>query len=101
MKALCPDSPTCRGLAVLGGTLVRPLWGSDDWRLAEVGAITEEEFGRRTAPRLGLSTFETLAELTAALFGDLHFDPELVRLARWLRARYRTAMLSFAGEDPA
>jgi putative hydrolase of the HAD superfamily len=86
-------------LGLGAGTLAPLLWGSDEWRLAEVGAISDDEYWRRMAPRLGLSTPEALDELHADLFGDLRLDPDLVALVRRLRARYRTAMLSNASDS--
>jgi len=85
-------------LGLRAGVLASVLWRSDDWRLAEVGAISDEEYWRRTAPRLGLSTPEAVDELNAALFGDVRLDPDLVHLVRRLRGRYRTAMLSNASD---
>ena len=65
-------------LGVAEDTLVRVLWRSDDWRLAEVGAISDEEYWRRSMVPLGVGTPEAAAALQAELFGDLQLDPRMV-----------------------
>lgn len=86
-------------LGLQPGSLSEILWRSPEWRLAEVGAIDEQEYWRRIAPRLG---FQGQAEriqvrirdLQRALFGDVEIDPNMVDLVRGLRSRYRTGLLS-------
>jgi epoxide hydrolase-like predicted phosphatase len=80
------------------GSLSEILWRSSDWRLAEVGAITDEEYWRRTAPRLGLQTAQTIREFQRELFGAVQPDPHMVELVRRLRGRYRTGLLSNASD---
>ena len=75
------------------------LWRSPEWRLAEVGAIGEQEYWRRIAPRLGFHTQAEwtqarIRDLQRALFGDVEVDPNMIALIRGLRSRYRTGLLS-------
>jgi putative hydrolase of the HAD superfamily len=74
------------------------LWQSPDWRLAELGAITDEEFWRRTGPRLGFHTPETIRDFVQELFRDAKTDQQMVGLVRQLRGRYRTGLLSNASD---
>lgn len=80
------------------GSLSEILWRSSDWRLAEVGAISDEEYWRRTGRRLGLPTAQAIREFQWELFGDVRPDPRLVELVRRLRGRYRTGLLSNASD---
>jgi epoxide hydrolase-like predicted phosphatase len=86
-------------LGLQAGSLSEILWRSPEWRLAEVGAIGEQEYWRRIAPRLGFhsqpeQTQARIRDLQRALFGDVEVDPEMVDLVRGLRSRYRTGLLS-------
>jgi putative hydrolase of the HAD superfamily len=86
-------------LGLQAGSLSEILWRSPEWRLAEVGAIGEQEYWRRIAPRLGFDTQEEQTrartrDLQRALFGDVEVDPNMVDLIRGLRSRYRTGLLS-------
>jgi putative hydrolase of the HAD superfamily len=83
-------------LGLQPGTLLEILWRSTDWRLAEVGTITEEEYWRRTGARLGLGTEEETRSFTEELFGDIKTDPRMANLVQGLRRRYHTALLSNA-----
>lgn len=86
-------------LGLQAGSLSEILWRSPEWRLAEVGAISEQEYWRRIAPRLGFHTQAErtpvrIRDLQQALFGDVEVDPNMVDLIRGLRSRYRTGLLS-------
>jgi putative hydrolase of the HAD superfamily len=86
-------------LGLEAGSLPRLLWHSDDWRLAELGTIDDEEYWRRTAPRLGLGPTAPGAEarlrdFREALFGGVAPDPAMVNLVRRLGRRYRLGLLS-------
>jgi epoxide hydrolase-like predicted phosphatase len=86
-------------LGVQAGSLSEILWRSPEWRLAEVGAIDEQEYWRRIAPRLGFDTQPErtpvlIRDLQQALFGDVEVDPDMVHLVRGLRSRYQTGLLS-------
>lgn len=83
-------------LGLQSGTLSEILWRSPDWRLAEVGGITDEEYWRRTGPRLGLRTEGEIRDFQEAMFGDVESDPRMVDMVQRLRRRYRTALLSNA-----
>jgi putative hydrolase of the HAD superfamily len=86
-------------LGLQAGSLSEILWRSPEWRLAEVGAIGEQEYWRRIASRLGFHTQAEwsqvrILDLQRALFGDVEVDPDMVDLVRRLRSRYRTGLLS-------
>ena len=85
-------------LGLQPGKLAETLWQSPDWRLAEVGAITDEEYWRRTGARLGLHTPEAIRDFQRDLFRDAKTDPRMADLVRWLRGRYRTGLLSNASD---
>jgi len=80
------------------GGLAEILWRSPDWRLAEVGAITDEEYWRRTGPRLGFHTPEAIREFVQTLFRDAKTDQRMADLVRGLQSRYRTGLLSNSSE---
>jgi putative hydrolase of the HAD superfamily len=85
------------------GSLPETLWRSDAWRLAEVGAIDDEEYWRRTAPRLGLSGDTEQANirlraLREALYGDVEVDLQMVGLVRRLGTSHRIGLLSNTSE---
>ncbi len=80
------------------GSLAEILWESPDWRLAEVGAITDEEYWRRTGSRLGFHTPEAIRDFVQALFRDAKTDQQMADLVRRLRSRYRMALLSNASD---
>jgi epoxide hydrolase-like predicted phosphatase len=78
------------------GSLSEILWRSPDWRQAEVGKISEEEYWQRMAPRLGLQTSEAIRDFRHELYGGVRADPRMVGLVRGLRRWYRTGLLSNA-----
>lgn len=85
-------------LGLEAGSLPKILWHTDDWRLAELGAIDDEEYWRRTAPRLGFGP-ATLADARLrdfrhTLFAGVAPDPAMVDLVRRLGRRYRVGLLS-------
>ena len=80
------------------GQLAEILWRSDDHRLAEVGAITDNEYWRRIAPRLGLHTPEALNAFQRDLFGPVVVTQSMVDLVRRLHGPYRTGLLSNASD---
>ena len=85
-------------LGLQPGGLVEILWRSADWRLAEVGAITDEEYWRRTGAQLGLHTTEAIRDFQQDLFRDAKTDRRMADLVRRLRGRYRTGLLSNASD---
>ena len=80
------------------GDLAEILWRSADWRLAEVGAITDEEYWRRIGDRLGLNTPEAIHDFQQELFRDAKTDLQMADLVRRLRGRYRLGLLSNASD---
>ena len=78
--------------------LAETLWQSADWRLAEVGAITDEEYWRRIGARLGLHTSEAIRSFQQDLFRDARTDPRMADLVQRLQGRYRTGLLSNASD---
>ena len=85
-------------LGLQPGSLAEMLWQSPNWRLAEVGAITDEEYWRRIGAGLGFHTTEALRDFQQDLFHDAKADPRMADLVRWLRGRYRTGLLSNASD---
>jgi epoxide hydrolase-like predicted phosphatase len=83
-------------LGLQAGSLSAILWRSPEWRMAEVGAISDAEYWRRTAPRLGLESAAAIHTFQRDLFGTASSDPRMIDLIRRLRGRYRTALLSNA-----
>jgi putative hydrolase of the HAD superfamily len=86
-------------LGLEAGSLPKILWHSPDWRLAELGAIDDEEYWRRTAPRLGLGPQIPGAEARLrafrdSLWGDVAPNAAMVDLVRRLGQRYRVGLLS-------
>ena len=52
-------------------TLDRLIWGREDWELAQIGAITYDEYWNRVADDLGLTTPEELSDFRREYFsGD-------------------------------
>jgi len=85
-------------LGLQPGNLAETLWQSPDWRLAEVGAITDEEYWRRIGTQLGLHTPEAIRGFAESLFRDAKTDRRMADLVRWLRGQYRTGLLSNASD---
>ena len=85
-------------LGLQPGKPAETLWQSPDWRLAEVGDITDEEFWRRTGPRLGFHTPEAIRDFLRELFRDAETDRRMADLLRRLRGRYRLGLLSNASD---
>lgn len=74
------------------------LWRSPDFRLAEVGTITDAEYWRRTAPRLGLHTPDAVHAFQQDLFGPVEVTGPMLDLVRRLHGPYRTGLLSNASD---
>ena len=85
-------------LGLRPGSLAEMLWRSADWRLAEVGAITDEEYWRRIGAQLGLHTPEAIRDFQQDLFRDARTDLQMANLVRRLRGRYRIGLLSNASD---
>jgi putative hydrolase of the HAD superfamily len=80
------------------GELHEAVWGSPEWQLALVGAISDEEFWQRLGRRLGLRSQEVIDRFVADLFRDAAADPRMVELVRQLRGPYQTGLLSNASD---
>ena len=63
-----------------------------------MGAITDEEYWRRTGAQLGFHTLEAIRGFPQDLFRDAKTDRRMADLVRWLRGRYRTGLLSNASD---
>jgi len=83
-------------LGLAPGTLDERIWGTPDWKLAEVGAITYDEYWKRVGASLGLSTPEEISAFREQYFSEDHVDQELVDLIGQLRSRYKIGLLSNA-----
>jgi putative hydrolase of the HAD superfamily len=79
---------------LLPGSLSEILWRSDAWRLAEKGLISDEEYWRRIAPRLNLTTPGAIRDFQDQIYADVQTDPRMVDLVRRLHGPYRTGLLS-------
>jgi epoxide hydrolase-like predicted phosphatase len=77
-------------------TLDRLIWGGDNWELAQIGAITYQEYWKRVAAGLGLSTPEELSDFRREYFSGDRVDQDLVRLIKTLRKHYKIGLLSNA-----
>jgi putative hydrolase of the HAD superfamily len=80
------------------GELHEIVWGSPEWQLALVGAITDEEFWQRLGRRLGLRSQDEIDRFVADLFRDEAADPRMVDLVRRLQGSYQTGLLSNASD---
>lgn len=78
------------------GSLTKILWRSPEWRQAEVGEISDEEYWQRIAPRLGLESSEAVRAFRREVYGSQSVDGRMVALVRGLRRHYRTGLLSNA-----
>ncbi len=85
-------------LGLQPGTLAEILWRSPEWRLAEVGAITDEEYWQRIGARLGFHTPQEIHGFSQDLFRDAKSDQRMADLVRRLRGRYRMGLLSNASD---
>ena len=84
-----------RRLAVASGALPEVLWG-EAWSRLKVGAISDEDYVRHVADQLGLPSREAALDFLQAFYTSDRFNPEVMRAAQALRARYQVALLSNA-----
>jgi len=87
-------------LDLLPGELGRRLYGGEEWKLARVGAITDDEYWRRIGPKLGLKTEEQIQDFRQKYFARQkeRLDTRLVSLSRQLREQFQVALLSNASD---
>jgi len=83
---------------LLPGQVADILWHSRDHGLAEVGAITDAEYWRRIAPRLGLHTPEAVSAFQQDVYGPVVVTQSMADLVRRLHGLYRTGLLSNASD---
>ncbi|MEA3375409.1 MAG: HAD family phosphatase [Chloroflexota bacterium] len=84
-----------RRLALQAGALPEILWG-ETWRRLEVGAITDDEYVRRVAERLGLPGRDAGHRFLQAFYTSDRLNLQVVDAARALRDGYQVAILSNA-----
>lgn len=87
-----------RRLTLAPGTLVEVLWG-EPWYELSLGAITGEEYLERVAEGLGFPDARIARRFAQEFYTDDRFNPEVAAVARALRGRYKTALLSNAAAD--
>jgi putative hydrolase of the HAD superfamily len=80
-------------LAIEPGQIHQLLWYGPDIEAANIGAITAEEYCRRTAERLGADEVQTRALIETAFSGE-HLNDELAAYVRSLHSRVRVAALT-------
>ena len=87
-------------LSLVPGTLPWILWG-ELWRPLAVGAITNDEYAERIAPRLGLPDAGAASRFIQEFYAANQFNWETVSTVRALRGRYKVALLTNAapGQD--
>jgi epoxide hydrolase-like predicted phosphatase len=84
-----------RRLALAPGMLPEVLWG-EMWRKLEVGSITDEDYGRHVADRLGLPDREAALHFLQVFYTADRLNQPVIGAARALRGRYQIAVLSNA-----
>jgi len=82
-------------LGLAEGTLERVLWGRE-WKLLEVGALSQEAFDDHVARGLGLPDREAVRRFYAEYYADERLDERMVEAVRALRGRYQVALLTNA-----
>jgi len=91
-----PRSSLEEEMGLAPGKLDERIWGGPDWELAEVGAISYEEYWRRMGAELGLSTPEQISAFRQEYFSGDKVDQELIDLIKELRTNYKIGLLSNA-----
>jgi putative hydrolase of the HAD superfamily len=84
-----------RRLALAPGTLPQVLWG-EVWRNLELGTITDEDYARHVADRLGLPDQEAALRFLQVFYTADRLNQQVIGAARALRGRYQVAVLSNA-----
>ncbi len=80
------------------GELGHRLYGGEEWTLARVGDITEDEFWQRVGSKLGLASPTQIRAFQQEYLArdKARLETRLVELARQLREHYQIALLSNA-----
>jgi putative hydrolase of the HAD superfamily len=79
-------------LGLARGTVERVVHGSESWRLAQTGALSEGDYWADVADQLGLDQ-PTVRVLAADYFSADQLDPTLIDLIRQQRGRGQTVAL--------
>lgn len=82
-------------LGLSPGTLDRALWGPE-WKLLEMGAISQEAYDDHLMNALGLPDREAVQQFYREYYSDDGLHPGVVAAIRSLRGRYRVALLTNA-----
>jgi len=82
-------------LGLPSGTLDRVLWGPE-WKLLEMGAISQEEYDHHLMRALGLPDREAVQQFYREYYASDGLHPGVVAAVRSLRGRYRVALLTNA-----
>lgn len=82
-------------LGLSPGTLDRALWGPE-WKLLEIGAISQEVYDDYLMNALGLPDREAVRQFYREYYSDDSLHPSVVAAIRSLRGRYRVALLTNA-----
>ncbi len=82
-------------LGLSPGTLDRALWGPE-WKLLEMGAISQEMYDHHLMRALGLPDQEAVQQFYREYYSDDGLHPAVVAAIRNLRGRYRVALLTNA-----
>jgi len=82
-------------LGLPAGTLDRALWGPE-WKLLEIGAISQEEYDRYLMSALHLPDWEAVQQFYQEYYADDGLDTDVVAAVRHLRGQYRVALLTNA-----
>ena len=77
------------------GALDRALWGPE-WKLLEMGAISQEEYDHHVMRALGLPDREAVQRFYREYYASDGLHPGVVAAVRSLRGRYRVALLTNA-----
>lgn len=82
-------------LGLSPGTLDRALWGPE-WKLLEMGALSQEAYDEHLMSALGLPDREAVRQFYREYYSDDGLHPGVVAVIRNLRGRYRVALLTNA-----
>lgn len=68
--------------------------GSESWKMAQSGQISEEEYWNDVARQLGIQDKERLQEFRKDYFNGDRLDNSLIRLIKRLKSKFKIALLS-------
>jgi putative hydrolase of the HAD superfamily len=70
------------------------MFGSSTWQETLLGQRSLDDYWRKTGPKLGLDSPESIHDFRQRYFGDEKMDPGVLELLRALQGRYKLAVLS-------